>query len=192
MTDYFEIPLVFTGDWIDAAWINQYLRDNFRAFKQGLANAGDMPYALDSNTIAALSKPSVDSVLMNTSAGVPSYKALTDFLAVVKRQGGHADDWSSPGTTTYTPTLAKIQGGAITVTMTGSPAYGTLAVTFPVAFSGAPIVQLTAKDTGGGQDRQPLLAYASLTASGFTIVAYYNANSASYGNVVVHWVAFGL
>jgi hypothetical protein len=73
MTDYNDVPLIFTGDWIDAAWLNQYLGDNFRALKQGLAIAGDMPYALDGNTIAALAKPANLGLLQNDAVGLPSW-----------------------------------------------------------------------------------------------------------------------
>ena len=30
MTDHLDLPVVATGDWIDAAWINQYLRGALR------------------------------------------------------------------------------------------------------------------------------------------------------------------
>ena len=54
MTDHLDLPVVATGDWIDAAWINQYLRDNFNAIFQGMAAGGDIPYAVDANTVGAL------------------------------------------------------------------------------------------------------------------------------------------
>lgn len=73
MTDYSDVPTIYTGDWIDAAWLNQYVGDNFRALKQGFANAGDVAYALDSNTLAALAKPSVKSFFRMQSTGVPEY-----------------------------------------------------------------------------------------------------------------------
>lgn len=77
MTDYLDVPTIFTGDWIDAAWINQYIGDNFRALKQGLATTGDVPYAVDGNTIAALSKPSVASFFKMQSSGSPVYIPAT-------------------------------------------------------------------------------------------------------------------
>lgn len=78
MTDYVDVPTIFTGDWIDAAWINQYIGDNFRAIKQGLAATGDVAYALDANTIAALSKPDADGLFKMSSLGVPSYFPIAD------------------------------------------------------------------------------------------------------------------
>lgn len=73
MTDHYDVPIVATGDWIDAAWINQYIGDNVRAWRQGFAAGGDIPYAVDANTIAALNKPASRGLLQNTSIGVPSY-----------------------------------------------------------------------------------------------------------------------
>jgi hypothetical protein len=73
MTDFYDVPVVATGDWIDAAFINQYWGDNFRALHQGFAAGGDMAYALDANTIAAVAKPASAGLLQNTSTGVPSW-----------------------------------------------------------------------------------------------------------------------
>lgn len=78
MTDYSSVPVVATGDWIDAAFINQYWGDNFRSIHQGYANAGSLAYALDANTIAELVKPAVDSYLKMSGAGIPSYVPVED------------------------------------------------------------------------------------------------------------------
>lgn len=74
MTDYSDVPTIYTGDWIDAAWLNQYVGDNFRALKQGLANAGDMPYAVDANTIAALNAGAAYKTMrMNAAGNAPEW-----------------------------------------------------------------------------------------------------------------------
>lgn len=73
MTDYSDVPIIYTGDWIDAAWLNQYVGDNLRAFKQGYVNAGDMAYALDGNTINAVSM--VPNGLFINDAGTPEWLA---------------------------------------------------------------------------------------------------------------------
>ena len=78
MADHSNVPTISTGDWIDAAWLNQYLKDNFGAILQGFANAGSMAYALDGNTIAELVKPAVDSYLKMSAAGAPSYVPTED------------------------------------------------------------------------------------------------------------------
>lgn len=54
-----------------------------------------------------------------------------------RRQGGHASDWSISGTTTYTPEAVRMQAGRVAVSG------GSATITFPVAFSGRPVVVLT-------------------------------------------------
>ncbi len=57
------------------------------------------------------------------------------------RQGGSATDWSTPGTSNYTPTVTPlIQAGVIGVTVGVGNKSVSQAVTFPVAFSQPPIV----------------------------------------------------
>lgn len=68
------LPLTATGDWIDAAWINQYLRDNDAATWSGSA-LGAIPYYTGTNTKSALAKPSMQSYLRNSSSGVPEWVA---------------------------------------------------------------------------------------------------------------------
>ncbi len=87
MTDHYDVPIVATGDWIDAAWINQYIGDNVRAWRQGFVTGGDMPYALDANTIAALNKPSVASLMSMDSLGVPSWFAKTSLPGLLHTKG---------------------------------------------------------------------------------------------------------
>lgn len=99
-----------------------------------------------------------------------------------RRQGGSATDWSSPGTTTRTPTTVRIQAGVITV---GAGSFTT--VTFPTAFSDKPIIQVTlVKATGGvpSNDDQ-IVIIQSVTATTVDI---------GHGDSVdrdIHWVAFG-
>ena len=78
MTDHNSVPTMANGDWVDGAWLNQYVRDNFAAIFQGLANSGSMAYALDGNTIAELVKPAVDSYLKMKATGDPEYVPIED------------------------------------------------------------------------------------------------------------------
>lgn len=55
-----------------------------------------------------------------------------------RRQGGDTTDWDTAGTTAYTPSAVRMQGGV--KAWTGSASEGTLTVTFPVAFSAKPLV----------------------------------------------------
>jgi len=72
MTDYSVLPITATGDWIDAAWINQYLRDNFRAAFVGAA-AGDMEYYTSAVAKAAISAEDNGDIL-SLVAGIPAWR----------------------------------------------------------------------------------------------------------------------
>jgi len=55
------------------------------------------------------------------------------------RQGGNADSWGIGGVDNYAPTTARMQGGAST-----SSAGGDVTITYPVAFSNAPLLYVFA------------------------------------------------
>lgn len=74
------VPTVANGDSWSAAQHNTYLRDNLAALFPYTA-AGDIAYASAANALSRLAKPSVDSILKNTSAGTPSWLALTDVIS---------------------------------------------------------------------------------------------------------------
>lgn len=100
MIDHIDVPIVATGDWIDAAWINQYIGDNVRAWRQGFVAAGDMAYALDANTIAALNKPSIASLLTMDSSGVPSWAGKTSLAGLLHTSGSNFTNSNTTSTST--------------------------------------------------------------------------------------------
>jgi hypothetical protein len=79
-------------------------------------------------SLAKLAADSVD----DTKAGnrIPQF---------YRRQGGNASDWSITGTTTYTPTSVRMQGGSGVTNASGAAT-----ITFPVAFSQKPICFVSA------------------------------------------------
>lgn len=184
------VPTVATGDLWSAAQHNTYIKDNFSALFVGSA-AGDVDYYNSASTKTRLAKPTVDSLLKNTSAGTPSWKAITDLISVPKRQGGSATDWSVYGTTNYTPTSALVQvGSVLVVTSAGSPATGYADVTFPVAFSYKPIILLSNTDLqSSGIYYQ--LGFANVTASSVRIFFGYGATGSFYGSQTINWLAIG-
>lgn len=74
------VPTVANGDSWSAAQHNTYLRDNIEALWP-YTTAGDLAYASAANQLSRLGKPSFDSVLKNTSAGTPSWLAISDLLS---------------------------------------------------------------------------------------------------------------
>ena len=110
-----SVPLLATGDWIDAAWGNTYWRDNFAALYPYTA-AGDLAYAVSAGgALARLAKPSVNSLLKNTSAGVPSWLAMTAIPGTL-----HAKNTVnfSPGGQTFSGSWADITSATLTLTLT--------------------------------------------------------------------------
>ncbi len=89
MTDHIDVPIVATGDWIDAAWSNQYIGDNVRAWRQAYTAAGMIAYALDSNTLAGLAKPAGLGLLQNDAAGVLAWLTGGSPLQVLRKNAAN-------------------------------------------------------------------------------------------------------
>lgn len=99
---------------------------------------------------------------------------------VTNRQGGDATDWFLPGTTNYAITSARIQIGAIYTLSTGA-----VTVTFPVAFSGAPMLYVTCNGAVTGQ----YIVWGSIAAGSFAVSLYNAAGSRINGSI--QWLAIG-
>lgn len=151
---------------------------------------GDILAASAADALGRLAAGSNGQQLLADSAQALGLKWGSS-AGVTKRKGGSATDWSSPGTTDYTPTASVIQVGAVSITMTGSgPASGTAAITFPTAFSNVPVIMLSISSSqSSGVWTQ--LEFYNLTASGMTIWIGHNANSGSYNPRTVFWIAIG-
>lgn len=65
---YSNLPILATGDWIDAAYGNQYWGDNFRALWP-YTTQGDLAYATSSSTLTRLGIGSAGQVLRVNPAG---------------------------------------------------------------------------------------------------------------------------
>lgn len=112
----------------------------------------------------------------------PFGAAAASGLLVTKRQGGSATVWATAGTTTYTPTTQAIQVGSVAAIANG----GNAAVTFPTAFTYAPIVLVTGHDaTVNGNSCTTNVV--SVSTTGFTV---YVTNPAG-GTFAVYWMAIG-
>lgn len=104
-----------------------------------------------------------------------------------RRQGGNASDWSTTGTTTYTPGAVRKQAGSIGVTLSAAPA-GVANVTFPVAFSNVPLI------TGLSHalySRELDVSFSNVTANGFTINIDVIDGTSVSTTVEVNWEATG-
>lgn len=79
---YTAHPTVVTGQTWTAANQNTYVKDNLAALWV-YTTAGDIVYASSSTVLARLAKPASDSLLKNTSAGVPSWQAISGLGALI-------------------------------------------------------------------------------------------------------------
>lgn len=113
MTTYTAVPTVSNGDSWSAAQQNTYLRDNMAALFPYSA-AGDLAYASASNALSRLAKPSVNSVLKNTSAGTPSWLALSQLKGALHTIGGV--DFAPSGQA-FSGTWADITGASVNLTL---------------------------------------------------------------------------
>ena len=124
---------------------------------------------------------------------VPGVNTLTDNRAYAKfatqvldaRQGGSATVWATPGTNDYIPTAKMlVQCGSITV-----PGGGAVNLTYPIAYTQAPIVLLQ-PDIGSGATNA-VLNVASPTNTLAAITAYQGDTGAARG-VIAFWMSIGL
>lgn len=106
-----------------------------------------------------------------------------------RRQGGSSSDWSTAGTTTYTPGAVRKQVGAVSLAFSGH-SQRSVSVTFPTAFSNVPVVVVSLELVSGSTSEPfytPVLY--NVTASGFDV--YVTHPSTVSGTWYVHWEATG-
>lgn len=127
-------------------------------------------------TLAKMAANSVD----DTKAGnrVPQF---------YRRQGGSATIWSTQGVTTYTPTAVRMQGGVLEFDFL-SDSVLSQPITFPVAFSYAPLVLATVEVSSG---YRVFLIVHSLTTTGCYFELYTDNGSDVTATFDVHWLAIG-
>ena len=102
-----------------------------------------------------------------------------------RRQGGSATIWSTQGATTYTPGAVRMQGGVIRWSGSSTDS-GSMSVTFPTAFSYAPLVIASAQNT----TLSVTVVVSSIATTGFT--AYWrDTEAANHTTVDAGWLAIG-
>lgn len=174
-----------TGELVTAAMLNQQIRDNGNAIWVG-TTAGDMEYYTGATTKARIPKGTAGQVMkMNSGATAPEWGYSG---GVVKRQGGSATDWSTPGTTNYVPTASKIQAGVIAITLTDADE--SVSITFPEAFTYAPIALCHYSGGTGTSYVTPVTTEIyNITTTGMFIKV--KAGGTSNYTFYIHWMAIG-
>lgn len=161
---------ITTGGVITLTDAREFLRTSIQIVQANLANlcVGTAQVIDAAITTAKHALDSVDDTIVGNR--VP---------ALTRRQGGDASNWSTNGTTTYTPTAVRKQVGVVA---TGGG--GTVTVTFPVAFSQPPVVVATAQAGSA-----VILNIDTVTA---TTVTFATRNTAGSGVIAtVMWEATG-
>lgn len=102
----------------------------------GATTASGARTALGLGALATLSTVGTAQI---SSDAVDDTKVGNRVPQFYRRQGGHATNWATTGTTNYTPGAVRIQAGVRSITFTAA-ASANAVVTFPVAFSGTPIM----------------------------------------------------
>lgn len=126
-------------------------------------------------TTAKLANDSVD----DTKAGdrVPQF---------IRRQGGNASFWSTPGTTNYIPTSVRMQAGMVQFNTTAtSGGVTSFAVTFPIAFSASPVFFVSRAQFGAQHMHVAGLANAT------TGTIYVENQGLANDNIAIFWLAIG-
>jgi hypothetical protein len=173
------------GELVTVSMMNQQIRDNGNAIWVG-TTAGDMDYYTGATTKARLPKGTAGQVLsMNAGATAPEWGYSG---GVVKRQGGSATIWSTPGTNNYVPTASKIQAGVIAITLTDDD--DSVTITFPEAFMYAPIALCHRSGGTGTSFVAPITTEIfNVTTTGMTIEV--KAGGVSNYTFYIHWIAIG-
>ena len=119
------------------------------------------------------------------TSGTVTLALADNTLDLVARQGSNGTDWDAGGTTNYANPKAKMQAGAVDVTLPTNAALTSITITFPQAFAGSPLVmQGIAASNGQGNPQ------AVITALSGTSVTF-EAAGASGRTYTIHWFAIG-
>lgn len=190
-----------TGATYQASDYNTHTKGNFTAVWVG-TSAGDMDYYTGATAKSRLAIGAAGGIL-TSSGSAPQWTAIGaagTFLRssgssanwgslVSNRQGGSSTIWSSPGTTTYTPTNTIIQVGTQNITVSSGGA-ASVAITYPGAFTQRPLIML-------GSNMSSSLSYTwsigwtDDTTSGFNLHLKF-ASTTQTGTYTISWVAIGL
>lgn len=171
--------------------------DQIAAAIAGDALVGGAGSALDVNVDDSTIETNADALRVK-ALGIDTAELAADSVDDTKagdrvpqfyrRQGGSATVWSAQGTTTYTPGAVRMQAGSIRWTG-GSAPFGTVSVTFPVAFGNVPIVNAIA--FGFVVTAQVIVnVTTTLTASGMDLV-WTDWGAGNHTQVDILWFAVG-
>jgi len=155
---YISPSMVTTGDLITAAEWNQDIVANEQASAPDMfTTKGDLFVATAADTGTRLGVGTNGDVLMADSVQSAGVAWNHQFMRVANRQGGNSSLWPTPGSNNYVPTSVLTQIGIAEATIADGDSFNDdgfglpdLLISFPTAFSAAPLVWVTlTADTSG-------------------------------------------
>ena len=186
----FTTPRTWTyGETVTEAQFNEQLRDNFNALWVGQA-AGDVDYYTSNTTKARLVGGTANAgkfIRLGTGGTAIEYASAG---GIVSRQGGDAVDWNVAGTTNYTPDNSVIQSGCATIVAAAGDTYGSVTITYPIAFIGKPNVNFTLSDPSYNGSITAFYTSGEGLSSVYLYIVFSVAQSFTR-NIKAHWEARG-
>ena len=130
-------------------------------------------------------------VLVTTAGTVTVTDERARALPYYHREGGSATNWMLAGTTNYTHLVnVTMQMGVATVGFNNSPTSDEVTVTFPVAFTNAPVIFLGGCASTDGISTSPVFgSFRSPTATNFVMAGH--ARDDTSITTTIPWLAIG-
>jgi hypothetical protein len=127
-------------------------------------------------------------VLVTTAGAVTVTDERTMASPLQHRQGGSATVWGTSGSTNYSPGPSRMQAGAVSLgTPLTSPATGSAAITFPVAFTYTPVIIVSRVD----DNAFPVTLHVTASSSTGCTISYYARDVAAGAPIYANWLAIG-
>ncbi len=181
MTDTWIAPRIWvTSERVGQSKMNE-ISNNLRVLWP-YTTSGDFAYRDAAGAYLTRLALGANHTHLRSNGTTPEYGAM-----VYRRQGGSPTVWSSPGTTTYTPTGTILQVGAINISV--SAGVGTQAITYPTAFTERPAIFLSVNANSAAISVSWGLSWTDDTISGFT--AHIRFSGSFTGTAPINWMAVG-
>lgn len=165
------------------------------------AHIGGAGAAIDTDALAAgaVTNPKIGAQAVDTAElanlAVGTAKIAADAVDDTKagdrvpqfyrRKGGSSSNWSTQGSSSYTPGAVRMQGGVFRITIADASTGNSGSINFPTSFSNVPIILVSTKCSN-----RAFLRIDSISSSGITVGAWRDSSSGSW-DVDVHWLAVG-
>jgi hypothetical protein len=159
---------------------------------QALVNTGGTVTLTDERVFSKVSSANglgsdVVTTVKILDANVTYAKLAPGASKFTNRQGSVGSNWSDHGSGDFSPTAVKIQGGSAYLTM--NAAYNDKTITFPVAFSGKPLVFITIMTV---ETSPRFVAVITSQSATNVVIRILTVDGSTYSNdIYFRWLAIG-